>query len=103
MQRLTSSWEVLAQMVANGRVSLFNNSCRKSSLRTSYQRYLPAQCSMKTGYPLCHVRRQFHPSIVSRMRDMGIVSMTWSHAVTRKEMISNPKAMEAFMKEWKGL
>ena len=23
--------------------------------------------------------------------------------VTRKEMISNPKAMEAFMKEWKGL
>ena len=23
--------------------------------------------------------------------------------VTRKEMMSNPKAMEAFMKEWKGL
>ena len=23
--------------------------------------------------------------------------------VTRKEMLSNPKAMEAFMKDWKGL
>ena len=56
-----------------------NNSCRKNSLRMSYQRYLLVQCSMKTGYPLCHVRCQFHPNIVSRIRDMGIVSMPWPH------------------------
>ena len=81
--------------------------CRKSFFRMSHQPYLPAPCLTTTGYLPCHVQRQFHPNIVSRMRDMEIVSMPWSRVQLPGKRWSTIhklwKLYEAFMKEWKGL
>ena len=80
----------------NGHRSPFNGNCRKSFFRMSHQPYLPAPCLTTTGYLPCHVQRQFHPNIVSRMRDMEIVSMPWSRVqLPGKRWSKNPKAMEA--------
>ena len=52
---------------------------------------MPCATSVTTGH------REKNPAVKSCFNAMV------TRPVTRKEMTSNPKAMEAFMKEWKGL